>query len=254
MRVELPVFEGPLDLLLYLITKNQIDIFDIPISKITSEYLEYIDKMRTLQIEPASEFLIMATHLINIKSQMLLMEKEEIEENDPRRELVEELLYYQFFKEICDILLEKEILYRDVFPRPPLKKGDLDIEEELENLSIADLFHAMKEALSRSRETIIQQIEGEKVSVAEMIKLIVEKLDERKEMGFNELIEGMPSLLHIIASFLGILELLRWQMIKAYQKDLFSDIIIKRTDKQFTPELLEVLKEEYGENGTKKDH
>lgn len=253
MKVELPVFEGPLDLLLYLITKNEIDIFDIPISKITSEYLEYIEKMHAFQIEPASEFLLVAARLINIKSQMLLMEKEEAEKDDPRRELVEELLYYQFFKEIGKVLLEKEILYRDVFPRPPLKKKGSEMEEEIANLSIADLFKAMKEAISRSRESTVHHIEGEKVSVAEMIKVIIQHIEDRKEVTFNEIIEKLPSLTHVIASFLGILELLRWQVIKVYQEKLFGEIMIRRSGKQFTLTLLEEV-EEYGENFSQEDY
>jgi len=251
MKINLPFFEGPLDLLLYLIKKNEFDIFDIPISRITQEYLEYLVSMEKLNMEIATEFIVMAAKLLQIKVMMLLRENEEDEE-DPRQELVSTLISYQAFKEVADFLLSREILNRDVFLKPPLKKKTEE-EEIWTELSPSDLMLLMKDILKRMKKPSFQEIEIEKVSVVEKIKLIIERTSERQTMSFEELVEGISSLMHLIAFILAILELMRLQIIKVVQMRPFGKIMIYRTEKKFEEEVLKGI-EEYGERRTQESN
>lgn len=257
MKVVLPVFEGPLDLLLHLIKKNEFDIFDIPISRITSEYLEYLEGMERLNMEVASEFIVMAAKLLQIKAMMLLKEDEEVEEEDPRGELVEMLLSYQAFKEIAEFLLSGNLLYRDVFTRPPMKR-EKEEEEVFTELSISDLLFVMKDLLSRGRKPVFKEIEVEKVSVIEKVKLIMSLTSRKKTLSFEELIEGASGIIHIVATVLAVLELMRLGLIKAVQLKPFGRIMLYRTEKEFTDELLKEVEdyggvEEKGANGERGD-
>jgi segregation and condensation protein A len=251
MKVNLPIFEGPLDLLLYLIKKNEFDIFDIPISKITQEYLEYLAGMERLNMEIATEFIVMAAKLLQIKVMMLLREDEE-EGEDPRQELVSTLISYQAFKEVADFLLSREILNRDVFLKPPEKRSGEE-EEVWTELSPSDLMLLMKDILKRLKKPHIHEVEIEKVSVVEKIKLIIDRTSERQTMSFEELIEGISSLMHLIAFILAILELMRLQMIKVVQMRPFGKIMIYRTEKKFDEEILKGI-DEYGERGNQESN
>ncbi|MEJ2683886.1 MAG: segregation/condensation protein A [Candidatus Sulfobium sp.] len=212
-EIKLPVFEGPLDLLLHLIREAKIDIYDIPISFITHRYLEYIEMMKELNLDIAGEFLVMAATLIHIKSKMLLPpdEVEEAEEpEDPRLELVQRLLEYQTYKDAAYVLKEKEDEALLTFGRPPEnEEGEEGAEPELY------LFDVTRELLT----------------VKDRMVFIVELLEKSEAVRFEELFERQAGRPQLIVSFLALLELLRLGLARVYQEREFGNIwIIKKPD------------------------
>jgi segregation and condensation protein A len=229
-RVKLDVFEGPLDLLLYLIRKNEVDIYDIPIAEITRQYLEMLDVMRTLNLDIAGEFLVMAATLTHIKSRMLLPAppagEEEEEGEDPRKELVDRLLEYERFKEAAQSLENQDILERDVFTRTQTEDGEG--EEELE-LSLFELIEALQQVLRRSSHELVHEITLERISVEERITEILDRLNSSGgEVEFTHLFEGEPTKEIIIFTFLALLELMKMRMVRVYQRRTFHSIKIRK--------------------------
>jgi segregation and condensation protein A len=229
-RVKLDVFEGPLDLLLYLIRKNEVDIYDIPIAEITRQYLEMLNVMRTLNLDIAGEFLVMAATLTHIKSRMLLPTppagEEEEEGEDPRKELVDRLLEYERFKEAAQSLEKKDILERDVFTRTQTE--DREGEEELE-LSLFELIEALQQVLRRSSHELVHEITLERISVEERITEILDRLNSSGgEVEFTNLFEGEPTKEIIIFTFLALLELMKMRMVRVYQRRTFHSIKIRK--------------------------
>jgi segregation and condensation protein A len=227
-RVKLSVFEGPLDLLLYLIRKNQVDIYDIPIAEITQQYLDILDLMRTLNLDVAGEFLVMAATLTQIKSKMLLpgeaQGEEEEEGEDPRKELVDRLLEYERFKEAARALGDRDLLERDVF----IRKAPEDEDEELE-LSLFELIEAMQEVLKKASRGLMQEITLERITIEEKITDILDRLSgSRGELDFTSLFEGEPTRELIILTFLAVLELMKMRMVKVYQRRAFAAIKLRR--------------------------
>jgi len=222
IQVALPVFEGPLDLLLHLIKQNKIDIYDIPIALITKQYLEYLEIMKELDLEIASEFLVMAATLIYIKSKMLLPKQEQPEEEeDPRKELVEQLIEYEKIKEASQLLKERYKIWSKAFPRNTSKEQEIFLEE----LSIFDLFQAFKKILDKPQPKIY--IPKETIKIEEKIEQILNVLNFKKSITFQELFSPDCSKLEIIVTFLALLELLRLKLVKASQKNPFGEILIK---------------------------
>ncbi|MCX7988658.1 MAG: segregation/condensation protein A [Thermodesulfovibrio sp.] len=226
IQIALPLFEGPLDLLLYLIKENKINIYDIPISLITKQYLEYLELMKELDLEVASEFLIMAANLIYIKSRMLLPKPEKIEEDeDPRQDLVNQLVEHMKFKEVSKILNEQYQIWSKAFPRKISNEEEVYIEE----ISVFDLFTAIKRIIHKKENKI--HIPREPIRVEDKIEEIIKLLQERKTLIFEELFKEPfrnrdVTKLEIIVTFLAILELLRLKVIKAFQKKPFGKIFI----------------------------
>ncbi len=224
-NVKLDIFEGPLALLLYLIKKNRVDIYDIPISTITEQYLEYIEVMRSMNLDVAGEFLLMASTLLHIKSKLLLPpqdSEEEPEEEDPREELVRKLIEYQRFKLAAEELIKRRLLGRDVFKRrntsflDGLKEEDQIIE--IEDLSIMELISAFKEILKRLPEdTQGLEFTVDRFRVTDRINSILEVLSEEKSVRFDELFIPTAPRGEIIVTFLAILELARLKMIRINQ-------------------------------------
>ncbi|SHH48100.1 condensin subunit ScpA [Caloranaerobacter azorensis DSM 13643] len=237
-NVVLEIFEGPLDLLLHLIDKNEVDIRDIPISKITEQYLEYLEKMKDLDLEITSEFLLMAATLLEIKSKMLLPKKKdegkqlEIEEVDPREDLVKKLIDYKRFKEAAIKLKEREELQRKLFFKPR-EEIDLDIRNEnleLENVKIEDLFkifcNIMKRNNIETRKINIHEIKRDEISIEESMKRIEKILNEKKTVTFSELFDKNSSRIYIVVTFLSLLELMRLKVIAIKQEKNFGNIYI----------------------------
>ncbi len=224
-NVKLDIFEGPLALLLYLIKKNRVDIYDIPISTITEQYLEYIEVMRSMNLDVAGEFLLMASTLLHIKSKLLLPpqdSEEEPEEEDPREELVRKLIEYQRFKLAAEELIKRRLLGRDVFKRrntsflDGLKEEDQIIE--IEDLSIMELISAFKEILKRLPEdTQGLEFTVDRFRVTDRINSILEVLSEERSVRFDELFIPTAPRGEIIVTFLAILELARLKMIRINQ-------------------------------------
>ncbi len=226
-RVRLDVFEGPLDLLLHLIKKNEVDITDIPISAITEQYLQYLDLMRELRLDVAGEFLVMAATLMLIKSRMLLPsdEEDEEEEADPRHELVQQLLEYQRYREAALALAERPLLHRDVFVRPP----DAALEPEPVPLQVGlwDLVEALQRLLSRRTPAPRHTVELEPVSLRKCAEQLLLHLRSRRRVRFEELFDADSSRLQIVATFLALLELVRLGAVAALQEHWQAPIEIE---------------------------
>lgn len=222
-KVKLEIFEGPLDLLLHLIKQNEVDIYDIPIAKITEQYLEYMDVMKTLNLEVAGEFLLMAATLIHIKSKMLLpFSEEETEEEeeggDPRQELVRRLLEYQKYKEASVQLEQMRILGRDTFAKGQMPVDGLD-EGGLVNLSLFDLLEALKDVLAKAPKTIGFDVSLEHITIADRINFIMELLAKEKSITFFSIFPSGSSRAIIVTTFLAMLELTRMKVIRIYQSE-----------------------------------
>ena len=241
ISVKLEAFDGPLDLLLHLIEKNKIDIFDIPIVEITNQYMEIIAQMQTKDMDVMSDFLLMAATLLRIKSKMLLpAEKaEEGEEEDPRAELVERLLEYKTYKyasyELKDLQMDAS---KQLFKKPSIPeeianyKEEIDISELLGDLTLARLqsiFHAvMKKQIDKIDpiRSKFGKIEKKKISLGDRMQYISEYAREHKKFNFRMLLEEQTSKTMVIVSFLGILELMKEGMLKIVQENIFDDIWI----------------------------
>ncbi len=240
-RVELPVFEGPLDLLLHLIRKHEIDIFDIPIALITDKYLQYLDWMRVLNIDIAAEFLVMAATLAHIKSRMLLPPDESApaeegeEEADPRQDLVRRLLQYQRFKEAAESLRDRTLLDRDVFGRGPMTtEPSEEPEGPFAEVSVFRLIEALDRVLKRASLHLTQQIIVERISVADRIQELADRLVERQEMTFEELFDDAPDRAAVVVTFVALLEMARLRMIRLHQAEasevIYVHALLQATD------------------------
>lgn len=232
-QVKLDIFEGPLDLLLYLIKKNEVDIYDIPIALITAQYLEYLDVMKELNLDIAGEFLVMAATLIKIKSQMLLPpvegEGEDDAAADPRTELMEHLLEYQRYKEAAHQLVSRELLEKDIFTRPKTEEpGAEQIEGDvLIEANLFDLIDALRKVMAR--KDLPENVMGvavEKISVRDKIISILQQLKETPQLVFQSLFDPLVTKYEIIVAFLAVLELIRLRAIKVYQIQPYGEIRI----------------------------
>jgi segregation and condensation protein A len=231
-KIKLPVFEGPFDLLLYLIRKNEIDIYDIPIAQITREYLEYIELMQMFDLEIAGEFIEMVATLILIKTRMLLpqptTEDNELPE-DPRLQLTLQLLEYKRFKENSEKLQEIEEHRRHYFPRASTIRRQLKniappAEEFVVDATLFDLLSAFKKALDNMPKVTVHQVQTIKVTIEEQVRFIFERLQGKPYIIFRELAEELHSKIHIIVTFMAILDLMRLKMISCKQEAPFADI------------------------------
>jgi segregation and condensation protein A len=231
-EVKLDIFEGPLDLLLFLIKKNEIDIYDIPIALITEQYLEHIEMMRTLNLDVAGDYLLLASTLIHIKSKMLLPAENNGEENneeeaDPRAELVKQLLDYQVFKDAAAQLGQRPLLERDIFKRgysleiTEAEEEEYEAEEEMSVFELVEAFHRIISAIGK---TEFMEIDVEKMSLNDRINEIMGRLNERKKLTFAELLGDYSNKRLILYTFLAILELMRLRMIRVYQASPFGVI------------------------------
>ena len=228
--IKLDIFEGPLDLLLYLIKKNEVDIYNIPIAVITEQYLNHMEIMRSMNLDLAGEYLVLAATLLNIKSKMLLPpeEKEEGEEEqpDPRAELVRQLLEYQTFKEAAFNLGQRTLLERDVFKRGIVPEVKTEPEEELIEVDLFQLVEAFREIVSGLKDEDLMEIDTEKMSLSDRIHEIMERLSVEKSMHFRDLLADVHDRRMIIYTLLAILELMKMRIVKAYQTHAFGPIRI----------------------------
>ncbi|MFB0564824.1 MAG: ScpA family protein [Candidatus Aminicenantaceae bacterium] len=223
-KVRLEVFEGPLDLLLYLIKKQKIDIHHIPIATVTKEYLEYLNKKKRININREAEFLFMAALLIYIKSRMLLPREKVINEEDPRQPLVHRLLDYQNIKGASAILRKKEDEEHLKWKRtsqPPLLKGE---DLELEEVSLFDLAEAFFSLMKRRESQDFRIIKGKEFSVEEKIKEILTELKKNSFLDFLDYFYQQESLEEALVSFFGLLELIKTKVVVAVQEQLFQAI------------------------------
>jgi segregation and condensation protein A len=237
-QVKLPVFEGPLDLLLHLIKEHRVDIYDIPIALITKQYLEYLDLLKELNLSVAGEFLVMAATLVQIKSRMLLPREEQPEsaeaEEDPREELVRRLVEYQRFKDAAEALEDREAAWRDVFRREPAPLPQVELEEyELGELSVFDLLTALRDVLDRVPDPTIMEVTVETLTVRDRMTAIIERFDamvEGERVRFHELFEGAATRTAVIVTFLALLELVKMHVLGLRQSSPSAEIEVLRLE------------------------
>jgi segregation and condensation protein A len=229
-KVKLDVFEGPLDLLLYLIKRDEIDIYDISIERITRQYLEYLQAFKELNIDLAGEFVLMAANLLYIKSRSLLPldqqpPDEEADEDDPRWELIRQLIEYKKFKDVAALLHDRALEQENIFtraagtgPEAPLRLGEVGIFQ---------LINAFQNVIKRieAREEL-QEIFGENFTVSDKIETILARVSEGVALKFSELFAHMASRVEIVVTFLALLELIRLKQVRARQPDPFGEIEI----------------------------
>jgi len=232
-KVKLEVFEGPLDLLLYLIKKDEVDIYDIPIERITKQYLEYLQMFKILDLDVAGEFVVMAANLIYIKSRSLLPvhqqpPEETAEEEDPRWELVRQLIEYKKFKDAAGHLQQRELERENLFSRSP-EKPDFQAERPLGEVSIFDLINAFQTVLKRlNQKEDLREIFEENFSVSDKIELIMKMMAAGVPLKFSELFAGAASRTEVVVTFLALLELIRLKQLRVTQDQEFGEIELSR--------------------------
>ncbi len=228
-KVDLDVFEGPLDLLLHLIRKNDVDIVDIPISLILEQYMEYLGLLEELNIDLAGDFLLMASELTHIKSRLLLpdhQENEEEEVEDPRADLIRRLLEYQRYKEAAEELIGRPMLGRDVFI-PQVPPEEIETEEAPVEVDLFHLVSSFYELLRKAPKKTIHEVQVERVSVTERIYELMDFLRDKATVEFTSLFTGQE--LHrekLIVTFLAVLEMVRLKMIQVTQTQRYGEIYL----------------------------
>ena len=244
-QVDLSVFHGPLDLLLYLINKDELDIYDIPIARITRQYLDYIELMQTLNLEIAGEFILMAATLIRIKARMLLPSNpEEVDEPDPREELIMALIEYKKYKEAGEILREKAIIEeRNIVPPSPV--GEIKTRVDLETgTSLFDLLRAFKDVIEARHDQEGYHIRGEEIGIADRIEFVLSLLRQREGATFPELFADIPRKIVAVVTFLALLELCRTRRISVSQSKPFAELRVYRGERFEAPrEALDMIDE-----------
>ena len=235
--VTLPTFEGPLDLLLHLCQKHELDILDIPIGFVTEKYLEYLAVMQLMSLDVASEYLVMAATLAHIKSKMLLPapppgQEDELaaEEEDPRESLIRRLLEYQKYKQAGEDLASRGVAGRDVFMRGmPIEEAVHTGLPPLAQVPLFSLVEAFQNVLSKSKISLSHDIVHERVTLADRINELVDVLRERRRIQFEELFEGLETRFDLVITFLALLEMTRLRMTRLFQENFESPIIIEFT-------------------------
>jgi segregation and condensation protein A len=235
-KVNLEVFEGPLDLLLYLIKKDEVDIYDIPIGRITTQYMEYLDLMKILNLEIAGDFIVMAATLMVIKSRLLLPDEErgpveEDDEDDPRWDLVRQLVEYKKFKDAAGFLGQLEEIQENVFSREG-EHVELGARPEIgmSDVSIFDLISALNQALDRAPKEELNEIFAEQFSVSEKVDHLLEATKNGKPLTLGRLFRGMSSRQEIVCTFLALLELMKLNRLAARQDSHFGEIVIEQIE------------------------
>lgn len=230
--IHLPAFEGPLDLLLYLIRRNEVDIYDIPIERVTRQYIDILGSMEKLDLEVAGEFFVMAATLMYIKSRMLLPKKdqgvnEDVEdpEVDPRWELVQQLLEYRKFKEAAEDIQKLILNSNDLIARIGPKDAIEAIERPLKSVDRVDLWNTFNQVLRRLAERIqVGEINAEQITVSDRMEYVLTRLKAEKTFLFSDLFESTTTVTTIVATFLAVLELTRLNEILVTQDRAFADI------------------------------
>lgn len=245
-KVKLEVFEGPLDLLLYLIKKDELEIHNIPMESITAQYVQYLDLMKMLDLNIAGEFLVMAATLMMIKSRMLLPVEDrpdlEDEEEDPRWDLVRQLVEYKKFKDAALHLEALELRREGIFGRDGAEVVlPRDAEVALHDVGLFDLISAFNEALKKVKTEELREIFAERFTVAEKIEVLSERLQREKRFSLSAMFAGMRSRNEIVCTFLALLELIRLAQVRAAQKKVFGEIYLERAEgiRLMVPPLLE---------------
>jgi len=232
--IKLQEFEGPLDLLLFFIKRDELDIYNIPISRITKEFLEYIHYMESLDLEVAGEFLVVAAELMQIKVKLLLPpELGEEEEVDPRANLVKRLVEYKRFKEVAATMSMQEdearkVFYRSYYEADPRTITEAEEDSSLRDVSLFDLIASFRFAVERMPKKFVHEVVRLNVTIEEQIEYILDYFSRRSEATFLELVQEMQEKIRIVVTFIALLELIRAKRILVRQSETFGDVSIMR--------------------------
>ncbi|MFO7446839.1 MAG: segregation/condensation protein A [Ignavibacteriaceae bacterium] len=231
-KIKLDHFEGPLDLLLFFIKRDELNIYDIPISRITKEFLEYVNLIKMLDLETAGDFILMASTLMHIKVRMLLPREidEKGEEIDPRAELIQALLEYKKYKEVSEELTflesaQRKLSYRGNYSADE-KEAPPEYEVLLRNVTIFDLAKAFKKAIEGVKPPPVHVVKKTNVTIDEMIENILNKLEESPELHFLTLVYDMHEKIRIVITFVALLELVKMQRIGIKESPEFNDFVL----------------------------
>jgi len=246
-RIKLRVFEGPLDLLLFLIRKNELDIYDIPIESVTKQYVEVLKTMQELDLDVAGEFFVMAATLMEIKSRMLLPKGQSAvdpnaddEEIDPRWDLVHQLLQYKKFKEAAAKLNELASLQQDLMERYVSELALTESDRPLKNVDRIELWNAFNIVLRRLAEKlVVGEIHDEQVTVSDRMEFLLEKIKTEKSFIFTSLFDGPITVKQLVATFLAVLELTRLKRLRVRQEEAFADIVCSAVEEEIPLESTE---------------
>ena len=243
-KVKLDVFEGPLDLLLYLVRRDEVDIYDIEIGRITRQYLEYLGAMESIDVEIGGEFIVMAANLLLIKSRTLLPAdlqgpvEEEGEDEDPRWELIRQLIEYKKFKEAAGELRNREDLATRLFGRsptaPPPDGGATLLAGEVGALDLIAAFQRVLDRIEKKKGSA-REIEADRFSVSEKIEFVLKVLPESEPLRFDELFAGQHTRGEVVATFLALLELVRLRHVMVEQRGSFGEIVLRRRGPAVVP-------------------
>jgi segregation and condensation protein A len=231
-KIKLDQFEGPLDLLLFFIKRDELNIYDIPISRITGEFLEYVNLIKLMDLEVAGDFILMASTLMHIKVRMLLPREvdERGEEIDPRADLIKALLEYKKYKEVAEDLTFFESNQRKVSFRGDFSEDAMESPPEyeilLKNISVYDLAKAFKKAIEGVKPQVVHEVKKINVSIDEQIKFIIDRVSEKGEIHFLSLVHGMREKIRIVITFIALLELTKMEKIGIKESPEFNDFLI----------------------------
>lgn len=255
-KVKLEVFEGPLDLLLHLIKEEELNIYDIPIFRITQQYFEYMEMMKQLNMDIAGEFLVMAATLIYIKSRMLLPSPPALENPDdesgvdPREELVRKLVEYKKYKEVATSLRERELHQSSSFARGTVMELNLEDPDYMREVSVFQLLGAFRKILKSVALPHLYEVTLEDISVTERMTEIMELLEKKPRLTFEEVFAKSRSRMEIVGTFLSVLELMKQQLIRAIQDGPLGQIWIHRIEEDEEADIDESPAEESWDSGT----
>jgi len=231
-KIKLDKFEGPLDLLLFFIRRDELDIYDIPISKITKEFLEYVNLIKMLDLEVAGDFILMASTLMHIKVRMLLPKEidEKGEEIDPRSDLIAALLEYKKYKEMSEELSfmesnQRKLSFRGNFDYDE-KEAPVEFETLLKNVTLFDLAKAFKKAIDGVKPVVVHEIQRISVTLEEQIQYILDRIEKEKEVHFMSLVEHMREKIRIVITFIALLELAKSAIILIKESPDFNDFVL----------------------------
>jgi segregation and condensation protein A len=236
-KVQLEIFEGPLDLLLYLVKKEEVDIYEVNLTKIATQFIEYVEVMKELDLDIAGEFLVMAATLMYIKSRELLPKNQQVEvgeeedEEDPRWELIRQLVEYKKFKDAAAKLQERELLQEQIYARipgrPDFAANSMEKANVRPEVSIFDLVNAVSSILKRyAQREEARDVYEDKWSVSEKIEFVAQLVRERGRLRFSELFENLASRIEVVVTFLALLELIRLKQLRIEQAEPFAEIEI----------------------------
>jgi segregation and condensation protein A len=247
--VKLEAFEGPLDLLLHLIKRHEVDVYNVRIAEITDQYLAYLSAARDLNLDIAGEFLVMAATLIYLKSRALLPpdERDDLEDEeplDPEAQLIQQLVEHERFQTVAAALAARPVLGRDVFNRPLAERGPGDLAEPMRPVTVGELLLALERVLARRAASLVHRVQGEKLTIRDGLEIVTRYLRASGRATFDELFPEVASRMHVVVVFIALLELIKSGAVEARQSEAYGGIEITLVRDVDPEQLLAIPSEE----------